>query len=642
MIISFVFLFRSLSPSCAFVLGQLESEVELERRIFEQLSITSTREIAHINHSNRSSVPPTTPTQDASVPINPVFARHRGTIPNTQANYVASPTRLPSYPKDSSLQNNVNPIFPSHYSSRDLNSSRGEHHMIPNIEQTAILPPNNHTPYHVYASTSPPSNFSTSVHNSRPPINSSTYTPGFDRYNFNSGTSSINPGVSYGVSSAGVSQSISSSSSSMFPSLSTTTNKSIDLSDKKKRLETFFTWPRNSFLQPNDLAEAGFVYTGKGDGVSCYKCKILLKQWQPGDTAWSEHWRWSPACPLVIEYIHRQSSGAYMNGDAIDRSGHGGRTVQRGHVPRETCSSLNENSLRQEYLQKQYTNIDGYGSSRSLPLPSNVETSTTHPMMKHSFDDLPGKAKYNTSYYTDDYRSSGTEYPPVPDGVANGHPVFRVPGHTDGYYEPVGEERTTFPPQPLSYATSAINGFTKTEQSRNYSGYYPQVNKTASTPPTPLSPVKKEKRFTARDIRQLVEMGFSEDVIYSTINCYNEYAPMSFNNLNDLAQAVLYYQQYGHLEGSPFGKNLNVEPSSDGKNMIFDRADNHLPINVGNADKSDGDKQCCKICMDNDVEVTFVPCGHLIVCESCAFGLKECPLCRSEIKETVRTYYFGN
>lgn len=46
----------------------------------------------------------------------------------------------------------------------------------------------------------------------------------------------------------------------------------------------------------------------------------------------------------------------------------------------------------------------------------------------------------------------------------------------------------------------------------------------------------------------------------------------------------------------------------------------------------------CKICMDREVSVVFLPCGHLATCHHCAPSLTDCPMCRQEIRATVRTF----
>ena len=41
---------------------------------------------------------------------------------------------------------------------------------------------------------------------------------------------------------------------------------------ESERLKTFGAWPI-SFIRPADLANAGFVYTGRGDCVRCVFCR---------------------------------------------------------------------------------------------------------------------------------------------------------------------------------------------------------------------------------------------------------------------------------------------------------------------------------------------------------------------------------
>jgi len=50
------------------------------------------------------------------------------------------------------------------------------------------------------------------------------------------------------------------------------------------------------------------------------------------------------------------------------------------------------------------------------------------------------------------------------------------------------------------------------------------------------------------------------------------------------------------------------------------------------------EQRTCKVCMDGEVGVVFLPCGHLICCVNCAPSLKDCPVCRCNIQGTVRTF----
>uniref|UniRef100_A0A2C9JBI0 RING-type domain-containing protein n=1 Tax=Biomphalaria glabrata TaxID=6526 RepID=A0A2C9JBI0_BIOGL len=46
----------------------------------------------------------------------------------------------------------------------------------------------------------------------------------------------------------------------------------------------------------------------------------------------------------------------------------------------------------------------------------------------------------------------------------------------------------------------------------------------------------------------------------------------------------------------------------------------------------------CKICMDKEVAVTFLPCGHLVSCADCALAMKDCPVCRKNVRGVVRAF----
>ncbi|XP_063122133.1 baculoviral IAP repeat-containing protein 2 isoform X3 [Rattus norvegicus] len=50
------------------------------------------------------------------------------------------------------------------------------------------------------------------------------------------------------------------------------------------------------------------------------------------------------------------------------------------------------------------------------------------------------------------------------------------------------------------------------------------------------------------------------------------------------------------------------------------------------------EERTCKVCMDREVSIVFIPCGHLVVCRECAPSLRKCPICRGTIKGTVRTF----
>merc|ERR1711892_170495 len=50
------------------------------------------------------------------------------------------------------------------------------------------------------------------------------------------------------------------------------------------------------------------------------------------------------------------------------------------------------------------------------------------------------------------------------------------------------------------------------------------------------------------------------------------------------------------------------------------------------------EERSCKICLENEASIVFLPCGHLCSCANCAPALKICAVCRAPIQGLVRTY----
>lgn len=51
----------------------------------------------------------------------------------------------------------------------------------------------------------------------------------------------------------------------------------------------------------------------------------------------------------------------------------------------------------------------------------------------------------------------------------------------------------------------------------------------------------------------------------------------------------------------------------------------------------------CKVCFVNDITICVMPCNHVVLCDECLTKLNQhdcnsCPVCRVEIKDTLRVY----
>lgn len=53
----------------------------------------------------------------------------------------------------------------------------------------------------------------------------------------------------------------------------------------------------------------------------------------------------------------------------------------------------------------------------------------------------------------------------------------------------------------------------------------------------------------------------------------------------------------------------------------------------------DEKKSECVVCMEQEAQMIFLPCGHVCCCQTCCKRLQTCPLCRRDITQHVRIFY---
>ena len=55
-------------------------------------------------------------------------------------------------------------------------------------------------------------------------------------------------------------------------------------------------------------------------------------------------------------------------------------------------------------------------------------------------------------------------------------------------------------------------------------------------------------------------------------------------------------------------------------------------------DSEEKNESYCIICLDNKKNIVFLPCAHFVSCMECGLSMKNCPVCRTKIQATVRTF----
>uniref|UniRef100_K1QB79 Apoptosis 1 inhibitor n=1 Tax=Magallana gigas TaxID=29159 RepID=K1QB79_MAGGI len=359
------------------------------------------------------------------------------------------------------------------------------------------------------------------------------------------------------------------------------------------RLRTFSEWPLTSNFSTT-LAKNGWVSLGEGDRARCYSCHVVHEGWRIGDDPDQYH---SPNC--------RFKSGQ-SNNIPITR-GTSNQTPYLGQISQDQqqCTSPG-NPLHPG-------NLSGVASSVGPPDPLSAGLPTSEAVA------APTPRNTDSSRHTGTPRNTGTPTPQVP---------------TDNLHSTAAAEA-----------------------------------------PTPHS---KEAQLEAlkRD-----PMGINFDrpkypsyaILAVRISSYTDWPAAMTQTARDMALAGFFYAGYGDYTRCFFcgGGLRNWEAGDDpwveharwfkkcafvrqnrGQEFIdlvqkraaeLDEQGNQEEVgnqqtNTAIKNTSLKDQILCKICMEKNVSIAFLPCGHLACCEDCAPAMRKCPICREFVRGTVKTF----
>ncbi|KAM9178305.1 baculoviral IAP repeat-containing protein 7 [Mergus octosetaceus] len=265
---------------------------------------------------------------------------------------------------------------------------------------------------------------------------------------------------------------------------------------EEMRLSTFQNWPQSSEIRPEQLARAGFFYTGQGDVVRCFYCNESMRNWAVGDDPWREHAKWNPRCEFLLVSRGRGFVNSVQESFASARP------------PLPSPAFFGEVSA--------HCFTDLLRNWRLLSLPSADQFSVAHNVLEMGFDPL-----WVLSLVENKYMLTGTYYLSESELISD---LLQLDWEENSAKE----------------SRDAVERDAETSRSRG------EMQSVQQKEPAPLS--------TEEQLRRLQE------------------------------------------------------------------------------------ERTCKVCMDRDVSIVFVPCGHLVACGECALNLRLCPICRAVIRESVRTF----
>uniref|UniRef100_A0A096LQR5 Baculoviral IAP repeat containing 2 n=1 Tax=Poecilia formosa TaxID=48698 RepID=A0A096LQR5_POEFO len=366
------------------------------------------------------------------------------------------------------------------------------------------------------------------------------------------------------------------------PALTSVSNPSMQQSDE--RLLTFVNWPSRIPVRPEQLAKAGFYYVGRNDDVKCFCCDGGLRCWESGDDPWVEHAKWFPRC----EYLLQEKGQDFVH------------QIQ-ARFPRlfEQLLTTGDTSSR-EFVDPPVVHL-GPGEERSEDAVM-MNTPVIKSALEMGFDRSLVKQTVQSKILT-----SGENYRTVQELVSD------LLSAEDQKRE---EEREML----AEAMASVLDGFTFVKRHQAA-----LAQRLKSVEPV-LEHLREQNVLSAEDYSGLLAQTSAQQQTARLIE-------LVLNKGNAAAEVFRNWIQKNdvHLLRDLMAQsNEASSPSQD----LSDSTDLPMEEQLRRLQE----ERTCKVCMDKEVNIVFIPCGHLVVCKECAPSLRKCPICRGLVKGTVRTF----
>ncbi|XP_064627092.1 baculoviral IAP repeat-containing protein 3-like isoform X2 [Lineus longissimus] len=436
------------------------------------------------------------------------------------------------------------------------------------------------------------------------------------------------------------------------------------------RLKTFDNvWKKGDVILPKELAKSGFYYAGTGDRARCAFCNGVLRNWAVGDRAPAEHRRHYPTCPFVLNLdVGNIPSSPDLSGLHTSTAA----TTNHTELNRPAARTPGQQSARSSVANVGATTTPSAVPGTILvPKHSNFRTVETRLL---TYDNWPTSNVQRPK----ELAEAGFFYTGTSDNVR----CFHCDGGLRNWLDsdlPWVEHAKWFPRCGYLQRVKGVEFVLEEMRKHNQQNFTTAVAENRGstglmTTPTPTPGVgiverpstSGVRRVEAREVRarydtdrvkMVLDMGYKEAVVKYVILQRLRYTGDDFPNTQEMLESVLAEEPnleekgiayYENILQTEFGRPMTIvypqitQTPSQAPPMTQSTSA-YLPIPGDEKTLVEENRQLkeqtmCKICMDNEVSMVFIPCGHLVACADCAPSLSQCPICRRAITGTIRTF----
>ncbi|KAJ8311085.1 hypothetical protein KUTeg_011362 [Tegillarca granosa] len=424
------------------------------------------------------------------------------------------------------------------------------------------------------------------------------------------------------------------------------------------RISTFANFPLKSPVNTLKLAAAGFYYQNKFDEVTCFSCGRKYSGWKTGDDPMRIHRNISPHCRFITE---GQSGNIAVGGGGSNfinllPSEKFPDSSKGGNAEKKNITSNTENNKPPTPVSRPEGNPkvckeDGRqfvlkSSSGEQSGPTSYEPlgiSTQRPVYPHyaltvvrttSFRCWPKDKKQHPQ----DLAKAGFFYEGREDQVR----CFFCGGglfNWDPEDVPIVEHARWYPKCVFLRQLKGddfILQIQKTFQQGDDVSIVTYINILFWL--LPYSKESEKQRETDvmshPAILSVIEMGIDVDMVKKALPSV-ESSTLSAENLLLKVWELEDTKEAAEPEAKTHEDRVEI---TNAEEMTNANQEMHEPLEtIIEENKYLKDRQLCKICLDNDVSIVFLPCGHLVSCVDCSHAIRKCPICRVFVKGTLKS-----
>lgn len=342
------------------------------------------------------------------------------------------------------------------------------------------------------------------------------------------------------------------------------------------RLQSYVGWPV-TFISPETLAGAGFYYTQDNDRVRCPFCGIEISRWDQHDDPREEHAKRSPTCRFVLD--------------------HPCGNVPIGGEHRSSTSSVWPDT---ECIRQTLTPTERY-----LSYDTQFREPTRRFVLNRPSSNVPiGELRSSTSNVWINTKSVRSA--PIP--------IQRYSSYGIQFREGKEEECQSLTLAVCEKVKPVYPAFADKTKRFNTFKKWPVALKTR-----PRALCEAGFYYTGTgDETKCFQCGVGvccwEDDDDPWI-CHARYSP----------KCVYVRTVKGLTEVSSTTTSLNADTKELSEtNTIGKELENATEL--------------CKLCSLTERTTVLLPCAHLVSCVTCATKLTSCPVCRGDIKATLRVF----